>query len=55
MARAFYQAIMSSSAPVINLKDTYRFERYLHKIYLRFREHLPLKGRHCLTITLSTC
>lgn len=43
MARAFYQAIMSSSAPVISLKDTYRFERYLHKIYLRFREHLPLK------------
>ncbi len=39
----FYQAIMSSSAPVISLKDTYRFERYLHKIYLRFREHLPLK------------
>lgn len=42
-ARDFYQAITNGTSPVISLKDTYRFERYLHKIYLHFREHLPLK------------
>ena len=43
MARGYYQAIMTSASPVISLKDTYRFERYLHKIRLQFSEHLPLK------------
>lgn len=43
MARNYYRAITENGSPIISLKDTYRFERYLHKIYLQFRERLPLK------------
>jgi len=44
-ARGYFQAIIngSSPSPVISLKDTYRFERYLHKIHLQFSEHLPIR------------
>jgi len=39
----YYHAINGSSTPVITLKDTYRFEKYLHKIYLQFKECISTK------------
>lgn len=42
-ARGYYHAATEGGSPVITLRDAYRFERYLHKIYLQFRENLPLR------------
>ncbi len=37
-ARGYYDAILTGTCPVITLKNTYRFEKYLHKIYLQFKD-----------------
>lgn len=42
-ARGYFEAITDSSGPVITLKDTYRFEKYLHNIYLSFRNSLAVR------------
>ena len=42
-ARGYFDAILAGGSPVITLQDTYRFERYLHKIYLQFRERLSIR------------
>lgn len=42
-ARGYYHAITADKDPVLTLTSTYRFEKYLHKIYLQFRDSLPLK------------
>ena len=42
-ARSYFKAIMDSRNPVINLHDTYRFEKYLHKIYISFKDHISIK------------
>ena len=42
-ARGYYEAITQQTGPVITLKDTYRFEKYLHKIYLGFRDSLAVR------------
>ncbi len=42
-ADKYYDAILNGGSPVITLKDTYRFEKYLHKIYLQFRECISVK------------
>lgn len=42
-ARAYFQMITEDSGPVITLRDSYRFEKYLHKIYLLFRENASIK------------
>ena len=34
---------MDNKSPVINLHDTYRFEKYLHKVYISFKEHISIK------------
>lgn len=42
-ARGFYEAITQQNGPVIALKDSYRFEKYLHKLYLSFRDALAIR------------
>lgn len=42
-ARSYFQAILDNKVPVINLHDTYRFEKYLHKVYISFKEHISIK------------
>lgn len=42
-ARGYYNAIVNDAGPVITLKDTYRFEKYLHKIYVSFRDSLSIR------------
>lgn len=42
-ARNYFEAILDNGIPVIGLHDTYRFEKYLHKIYSSFKEHLSIK------------
>lgn len=42
-ARGYFDAVLAGGSPVIALKDTYRFEKYLHKIYLQFRDRLSVK------------
>lgn len=42
-ARSYFRLIQDAGYPVITLHDTYRFEKYLHKIYLNFREHISVK------------
>lgn len=42
-ARGYYEAITQQSGPVITLKDSYRFEKYLHKLYLSFRDALAIR------------
>lgn len=42
-ARGYYEAVMNSRGPVITLKNTYRFEKYLHKIYLAFKDGSSVK------------
>lgn len=43
VAREYFKMITSISGLVINLKDSYTFEKYLHKIYLIFHENAPVK------------
>ncbi|MEI3282655.1 MAG: hypothetical protein V8R61_08115 [Enterocloster sp.] len=42
-ARSYFKAIMDSRNPVIDLHDTYRFEKYLHRIYISFKDHISIK------------
>lgn len=42
-ARAYFQMITESSGPVITLQNTQRFEKFLHLIYQRFKENVPIK------------
>lgn len=42
-ARGYYKAIVENRIPVISLHDTYRFEKYLHKLYTSFRDHISIK------------
>jgi AraC-like DNA-binding protein len=42
-ALGYYEAATDNASPVISLKDTYRFEKYLHKIYRHFSENVPVK------------
>ena len=42
-ATAYYQMITEASGPIITLRDSYRFEKYLHKIYQLFRENASIK------------
>ena len=42
-ARGYYDAVMSGMGPVITLKNIYRFEKYLHKIYLQFKDSPSVK------------
>lgn len=37
-AAGYYHAILDGGPPVITLRDTYRLEKYLHKMYLQFRD-----------------
>lgn len=41
-ARGFYDAVTHQAGSVLALKDTYRFEKYLHKIYLSFRDSVAI-------------
>lgn len=43
VAREYFHLITSLTGLVITLKDTYIFEKYLHKIYLMFHENKPVK------------
>lgn len=42
-ARGYFDAIVENGNPVITLKDHYRFEKYLHKIYMQFKDRAPVK------------
>lgn len=42
-ARGYYDAITQQNGPIITLKDSYRFEKYLHKLYLGFRDALAVR------------
>ncbi len=42
-APGYYDAILAGGSPVITLRDTYRLEKYLHKIYLQFKERISVK------------
>lgn len=42
-ARGYFDAVLAGGSPVITLQDTYRFERYLHKIYLQFRDRMSIR------------
>jgi len=42
-ARGYFDAILAGGSPVISLKSNYRFEKYLHKIYVQFRETTPVR------------
>ena len=42
-ARSYFEAIVEYGNPVITLKDNYRFEKYLHKIYLQFKDRISVK------------
>lgn len=42
-AAGYFDAISGGGPPVITLRDTYRLEKYLHKIYLQFSERVSVK------------
>lgn len=42
-ARGYFEAIAENGNPVISLKDNYRFEKYLHKIYMQFKDRVSVK------------
>lgn len=42
-ARGYYDAVLSGGSPVISLKNSYRFEKYLNKLYTQFRDALPTR------------
>ncbi len=42
-AREYYKMITGGSGLIITLKDTYVFEKYLHRIFLMFHENSPIK------------
>lgn len=39
----YFDAVLGGGPPVITLRDTYRLEKYLHKIYLQFHECVSVK------------
>lgn len=43
IAREYFNMITTIAGNVITLRDTYIFEKYLHKIYLMFHENKPIK------------
>lgn len=42
-ARGYYEAVTAGGSPVITLKNNYRFEKYLHMIYMQFKDSPPIK------------
>mgnify|MGYP002510984864 FL=1 len=42
-ARGYFDAILAGGSPVISLKNSYRFEKNLHKIYAQFRDAAPVR------------
>ena len=42
-ARGYFDAIVENGNPVITLKDHYRLEKDLHKIYMQFKDRAPVK------------
>lgn len=42
-ARGYFDAILDGGSPVITLKNNYRFEKNLHKIYTLFRDAAPVR------------
>lgn len=42
-ARGYFDAVTGGDSPVISLKNSYRFEKNLHKIYTQFREAAPVR------------
>lgn len=42
-ARGYYEAVLAGGSPVITLKNSYRFEKYLHKIYAQFQQNDPAR------------
>lgn len=42
-ARGYFDAILTDGSPVVSLKNGYRFEKYLHKIYVPFRQNTPIR------------
>ena len=42
-ARDFYEVITRENGSIISLKDSYRFEKYLHRLYLGFRDALAVR------------
>lgn len=45
-AQAYYNMIVPNGNPVITLRNSYRFEKYLHKIYVHFKTPLPGRPPH---------
>ena len=41
--RGYFDAILAEGGPVISLKNSYRFEKYLHKIYVQFQQNAPIR------------
>ena len=42
-ARGYFNAILAGGSPVISLKNSYRFEKNLHKVYTQFRDAAPVR------------
>ncbi len=42
-ARGYYEAIIAGGSPVITLKNNYRFEKYLNKVYQQFKSGPSVK------------
>lgn len=43
VAREYFQMITADTGPVLNLKDDYKFDKYLSKIYQLFQENASIK------------
>lgn len=43
VAREYFQMITADSGPILHLKDHYKFDKYLNKIYQLFRENASIK------------
>lgn len=42
-ARGYFDAILAGGSPVISLKNSYRFEKNLRRVYTQFRENAPVR------------
>ena len=42
-ARGYFDAILAGGSPVISLKNSYRFEKNLHKVCAQFRDAAPVR------------
>ncbi|OON86879.1 AraC family transcriptional regulator [Oribacterium sp. C9] len=53
-ARGYFEAITEATGPIISLQNSYRFEKYLHRIYLGFRDTVavgePLLNNYLVNI-----